>query len=336
MTSRQVTANDIRLIRRSIGTYPRWQQVRDSLQQTASELVPEGIYDFQTMSNILLATADKFFKLEDEECRSLSKQLVSMEDHEGSGRVFLKDFYRPAFSTGMLEFTESTDYLRQQGALDESNPQSPRVIIPNYIMADSNCLANSEYYSVCCSDPCEELMDQIELALQAPSATPQQLVAVVESLPANVSEQLHKKLEEVAENYNGEVPIHGRLFAQWMHHTFPRQCPYPHLANTVNKQSLGQFTAERHETAAFADFQEMKELMDSHMSHPSGDRFGMWSEDEELVDPLGFQQHIENPRRKTWACFWILPFVGGFMGMLIKLSPVVSTPGGSIYHQKVV
>ena len=29
------------------------------------------------------------------------------------------------------------------------------------------------------------------------------------------------------------VPFHGRLFAQWMHHAYPRECQFPHLSGTT-------------------------------------------------------------------------------------------------------
>jgi len=340
---REITVNDVRLLRRNIGSYPRWQQVRDLIREAVAVVNPDTkSFSFQIMSSILLATVDKFFKLEDKECRVLSDQLVEMEDRDGSGRVALNDFYRPAFNTGMLEFTESSDYLRQQGALDETDPKSPRIIIPNYIMADSNCLANSEFYSVCCVDMCEELMDKIEASVQAPSTTSQHLLAVVEGLPsASIRKELADKLEEVAENSNGQVPLHGRLFAQWMHHAFPRQCPFPHLSGTVIKQSLGEYTAERHESAAFAAFEEMKEFIEAPTSTTTSSRahtptFSMWSEDEELVDPLGFAQHTQRPRKSmTWSCFWMASLVAGFVATVAKLAPLQST-GSSIYHQKVV
>jgi len=338
----EITANDVRLLRRNIGSYPRWQQVRDLVRESVEQIAPATkTFNFKIMSDILLATSDNFFKLEDKECRALSNQLVEMEDQSGSGRVLMNDFYRPAFHTGMLEFTESSDYLRQQGALDETDPSSPRVIIPNYIMADSNCLANSNFYSVCCVDMCEEMMDQIEMSVQAPSATPEHLLAVVNQLPgASISKELADKLEEVAENSHGEVPLHGRLFAQWMHHAFPRQCVFPHLAGAITKQSLGEFTAERHESAAFAGFEEMKEIIEGHSSSSSRPRndFSMWSEDEELVDARGFEQHIQRPRSSTpWSCFWMVSVLAGFVGTVAKLAPeMLSSSGSSIYHQKMV
>merc|ERR1719401_708419 len=45
------------------------------------------------------------------------------------------------------------------------------------------------------------------------------------------------RLEEIAKHHGGRVPLHGRLFAQWMHHAYPRECPYPHLSGTVRSQS---------------------------------------------------------------------------------------------------
>ena len=36
-------------------------------------------------------------------------------------------------------------------------------------------------------------------------------------------------MEQVASHHGGKVPLHGRLFAQWLHHAFPRECPYPHV-----------------------------------------------------------------------------------------------------------
>ncbi|OLP24478.1 hypothetical protein AK812_SmicGene48940, partial [Symbiodinium microadriaticum] len=29
-------------------------------------------------------------------------------------------------------------------------------------------------------------------------------------------------------------PLHGRLFAQWMHYAFPHECPYPQIAEDAS------------------------------------------------------------------------------------------------------
>merc|ERR1719393_223608 len=75
---------------------------------------------------------------EDEECNVLKNMLVSLE-HEGSGRVRLQEFYGGALAKENWQFVESVPYLRELGALDESNPDQPAVIIPNYLNSPANC-----------------------------------------------------------------------------------------------------------------------------------------------------------------------------------------------------
>merc|ERR1719162_2628405 len=89
----------------------------------------------------------------------------------GAGRVRISDFYKAALDDGKWQFTESVDYLRQLGALDESDASNPRVIIPNYISGPSNCVASSAYYSVCCLDECEGILGQLEQGIAAPEAS---------------------------------------------------------------------------------------------------------------------------------------------------------------------
>ncbi|CAE7211809.1 unnamed protein product [Symbiodinium sp. CCMP2592] len=270
-------ASELQALHQNIGSYPRWKEVRELLKEATAEVAETGaeLLHFQTMLSILLLTSDRFARLEEKECQTLKRQLVAME--ERPGRVLLRDFYRPALDQGTLEFTESADFLRQQGALDESD-QEARVIVPNYMMADSNCLASSEYYSVCCKDPCEEIMDQLEASL---SASPSALLRAVQALPeAKAAKALEGELFELSEaSHHGEaaadatwrdlslqnhayweVPLHGRLFAQWLHHAFPRDCPFPHVSGTA-RQSLAQFQEERHERAAFAEYNEMQEIV---------------------------------------------------------------------------
>ena len=82
--------------------------------------------------------------------------------------------------------------------------------------------------------------------------------------PRALSQALQTRLREVANLHGGRVPIHGRLFAQWMHHAFPREllggifvvcrqekegiprggtamirprCPYPHEFGTTSPQT---------------------------------------------------------------------------------------------------
>merc|ERR1719343_1021992 len=52
--------------------------------------------------------------------------------------------------------------------------------------------------------------------------------------PWQIPPNLHDRLGEIAAKHDGLVPLHGRLFAQWLHHVYPLECPYPHEAGTTN------------------------------------------------------------------------------------------------------
>jgi len=60
-------------------------------------------------------------------------------------------------------------------------------------------------------------------------------------------------LQEVADAHDGRVPIHGRLFAQWLHHLFPHECPYPHLSGSKHPQWVDDFEQETGKSAALTD-----------------------------------------------------------------------------------
>merc|ERR1719361_2898387 len=77
------------------------------------------------------------------ECRSLKGALADME-YRNTGRVLLSDFYREGMK-GEFLFIEHVDYLRKLGALDESDPRHPRVIIANYLAGQANCLTSTSF-----------------------------------------------------------------------------------------------------------------------------------------------------------------------------------------------
>merc|ERR550537_1372397 len=54
---------------------------------------------------------------------------------------------------------------------------------------------------------------------------------------------LMKKLHAVQNHHNGSIPLHGRLFSQWLHFVAPQECPYPYKRGTVTElsyQACGQ------------------------------------------------------------------------------------------------
>jgi len=74
---------------------------------------------------------------QDLESRSLKNILVDL-DQDGTGRIPLSEFYRATLD-GIVpkpfEFDESVGFLRQFGALDESDALRRKVLIPNYVNA---------------------------------------------------------------------------------------------------------------------------------------------------------------------------------------------------------
>merc|ERR1719463_510323 len=116
---------------------------------------------------------EQFGALQATECSQLKGTLLKVEDR-GTGRVRLPDFYKPAFGghDGAWQFQESVPYLQQVGALDESIPEDPKVIISNYLGSQANCIASSSFYAVCCMDQCESLLGHLENDIKASEATP--------------------------------------------------------------------------------------------------------------------------------------------------------------------
>merc|ERR1719210_133083 len=214
---------------------------------------------------------ERYGRWQDRECRELKHDLMKLES-QGTGRVLLKDFYGAA-AQGAWQFSESVNYLRQLGALDESDPDRLKVIIANYVNAPSNCIASSSFYSVCCIDECEALFGQLERALAAPEATPERIIEVVSTLPSATVEAprelpatLHGYLEDIARYHGNQmVPLHARLFAQFMHHAYPRECNFPHITGMTSPKSLHDMMREKQSTRATK--LEMKQHTETLLPH---------------------------------------------------------------------
>merc|ERR1719333_1910443 len=226
----------------------------------SAEQKASGELDFSLVARVAERVGERFGNFQDQECQQIKASLLKIEE-PGTGRVRLSDFYKPAMD-GQWQFQESAAYLRQLGALDETDVEKPRVIIANYISSPSNCIASSSFYSVCCMDECEGLLGHLEDRIAAPEARPERIAALIAELPSSsvaapriLSKTLLGRLEEIAAEHGGTVPLHGRLFAQWMHHAFPRECPYPHLSGTTNPQTPDEWLESTGEETTATDEQ---------------------------------------------------------------------------------
>lgn len=223
-------------------------------------------YAYQDIEYLVSMIGQEFYKLNDKECSDLKQTMKGMQGKK-PGRVRLSTFYHYGMYTHW-HFTEKVDYLRALGALDDSDPQQPYVIISNYAMARPNCLDSSTLYTICCRNECEDLMDHLESEIAGATATPSRLVDVVSKLPSptvaaprNLPKELVSRLTEVAKQHGGEVPMHGRLFAQWMHHAYPLECPYPHELGVANPQTPDEWMKETGHKSEVASTEEMAELV---------------------------------------------------------------------------
>jgi len=203
------------------------------LQHDTINPFASAVYSFHAASQIVRSMARAYGQWQNTECRHMAAELRGL-DLVGSGRVPLNKFYSQPQSADYV-FTESREYLRQIGAMDEMGVVVPQVRIANYIIGPSNCIASSAFFSVCCLSECEGLMRELEQKIQAPTASAMQLLALVGNLssssvdaPRELPEPIVDKLLALAERHKGNVPLHARLFAQWMHFVFPSECPFPH------------------------------------------------------------------------------------------------------------
>merc|ERR1719409_1040215 len=165
--------------------YPTWNGTKEFVQEVKESVITKRDYlYFSDVAAVIEEVGERYGTWQDKECRALKDELMTVEDTGpgGAGRVRLVDFYKMAVEEGKSQFSESVNFLRQQGALDESDPANPRVIITNYIQSPSNCVASSSYFSVCCADECEGLFKQLERSIAAPDAAPAQIVDIVSSL----------------------------------------------------------------------------------------------------------------------------------------------------------
>jgi hypothetical protein len=211
-------------------------------------------FSFLASSQIVEDLALSYGQWQDAECRRMKSELVKL-DPDSTGRVPLSTFYSQP-KNAVYQFVESVDYLREVGAIEESSVGGPSVRIANYILSPTNCIATSSFFSVCCLSDCGQLMGEVEHMVQAPTASPQILLGIVGNLSLMhfdgeqvVTAELEAKLHTVAAHHAGTVPLHGRLFAQWMHFAFPLECPYPHVLQDSISLSPASWSSKKSYTS---------------------------------------------------------------------------------------
>jgi len=297
--------------------YPHWPETLNFIEDIAGDdtferkhsMNPfvETSFHFDDVARITQTISERFGPLSNHECHDMKMKLAEMDVH-GTGRVKLSDFYRSS-QGGAWQFLETSEYLSTIGALDTSSDSSgPQVIIPNYITGMNNCISSSHYYDICCLNECDGIFHHLEAQIQAPSASASEITRAIEQgialspllsssvlvEPRNLSASLSARLQEIAAHHGDAIPLHGRLFAQWLHYTFPQECPYPHMSGTVTPLSVSDLKKSNVQMSASAE--EMRQHIESEAAQraPSPDAgTEMWMLQEELLGPVA-------PPSSTW------------------------------------
>jgi len=336
----KVTEKQILTFSKNVHKYfPSWDNlllwVEDVRQSTAyaqrgrSNPFVAGALPLEAVSRVVSEVPKRFGRWHDTICATMKSRLVDSEGARSSGRVSLAAFYGGGSPGRSWEFVESVDYLRQLGALDESDPRRLRVIVPNYLSGPNNCIEASEVHTYCCKDECGELVAEVERGVAAPTGAPGDIARIVSQIssdtvdaPRNLTLGLVGKLEEVARRHGGRVPLHGRLFAQWMHHAFPLECPHPHVSGTTTPMTADKFDSSVGNSTVTDAERDHYLAAQSPLAKLSGSEVEtlVWSDEEELLSYHDFQG-----RREIGS---ICPFV--FPAGLLLLATLLSVAVGFV------
>mmetsp|Transcript_12255 Transcript_12255/g.33646 ORF Transcript_12255/g.33646 Transcript_12255/m.33646 type:complete len:536 (-) Transcript_12255:52-1659(-) len=266
---------------------------------------------------IIRNIAKNFAWFYETDCREMRTALIEM-DSTGTGRVPLSKFY-----SSHDNFGETEDYLNKLGVLDYmTSSREAQVIIPNYIQAASNCIVSTSQYHICCPNYCEQLFREVEMALGTSEATEQEILDVVGNMTdlssfddgsTHVDGALSLRLSEVASAHGGKVKLHGRLFAQWLHYVFPRDCPFPHKAGTVSTASAMEHSGSVEiEVTERAVFIEETFVSDTDLSKNNTDWMSQWDEDEELLAGYTQSHGFSLPRDRIMVLFGLALIAAGY------------------------
>merc|ERR1719327_2079878 len=136
------------------------------------------------------------------------------------------------------------------------------------------------------------LRGEVERGIAAPTGAAADIARIVSGIssdtveaPRNLTSELINKLESVANRHGGRVPLHGRLFAQWMHHAFPNECPHPHVSGTTAPQTTDAFKKSG-KNATFSEEERTQHIAAQapFLRLAEGEAEDLlWSDEEELL-----------------------------------------------------
>lgn len=173
-------------------------------------------------------------------------------------------------------------------------------------------------------------MGNLERNIAAPVATPHRISELVSEMssdtttPRKLSENLITRLDSIASNSDGKVRLHGRLFAQWMHHAFPNECPFPHEAGTTSPLTPDEWMG----TEVSASREERQKIIDEDSCGADSELVSgelPWNDGEELLEP---SRSAEQPRHGDWMCLF-----GQVAVVVLSVYALLSSSLATFRHQ---
>merc|ERR1719237_1253156 len=91
----------------------------------------------------------------------------------------------------------------------------------------------------------------------------------------------------IAQQHGGHVPLHGRLFAQWMNHAFPNECPQPRAPGVAEAPMTHDEWRARRNMSSGVPKEVMQQLADSAAEAEGtagqDESCMLWTDEEELI-----------------------------------------------------
>merc|ERR1719460_2769934 len=164
------------------------------------------------------------------------------------------------------------------------------------------------------------MMGQLEREIAAPEATPTQIIGLVSGMssstmeaPRNLPTKLVNRLDDAAAQHGGTVQLHGRLFAQWLHHAYPRECPFPHVTGSITPVTPDEWMEEHGNTGFYATKDEMVEHSKRSSELERSEELLHWIDEEELLVP-----RVQRRKNGGISFFAFMAFGMAVVSMVMK------------------
>lgn len=210
--------------RRNEENSPFWdlclKQLRDRLAAMAETSVP-----FSAVLHMAEAFEQNLGSTHQESVCDIRKQSLISDSVvcDSMGRI-------PIASLHAKGFGKSLEVLKEEGVLVNSSGPPEHAYFANWLGSSENCHIRTDFYTVCCTDPCEAILQKIELALNAPHMSASHIESIAPLLKTSTQAKDVATLGSLFKTYAGEagnVNIHGNEFAQFLHCAVPCDCPLP-------------------------------------------------------------------------------------------------------------